>query len=462
VINLTVQRASLSDEFLLAAQAVRAVLDGAKLPMALEHAAILARRRHALPAESLAAATDIAYGTVRQLGLYKALLRQLASRAPKIEVSSLIWVALDQLIRARRAPAIVVDQAVTAVKVSDVGSASLVNACLRRFGREQEALLASVQSDVEARYGLPQWWAQLIRTQYPHDWRAVAAAAQDPPPMTLRVATDRLTADAYVAQLEAVGIEAMAISPQSVVLAHPLSVHSLPGFSVGDVSVQDRGAQLAAELLDVADGQRVLDACAAPGGKTVHLLELAKLDVIALDDDSRRMQRVQENLSRSGRSAELVVADAAAAASWWDGIAFDRILLDAPCSASGVLRRHPEIRWLRSRGELATQSVVQRQLLEALWPTLKPGGKLLYVTCSIFAEENEAVLEPFMHAHEDCQALELGTPQTAAAVELDERLAIGIRYLRRTVGVQLLPNSEGVPHDGFYYALLAKSLSAQS
>jgi 16S rRNA (cytosine967-C5)-methyltransferase len=249
--------------------------------------------------------------------------------------------------------------------------------------------------------------------------------------MTLRVNRRKRSVEAYLAQLAALGIDARRVGEVAVRLAQPRGVERLPGFAAGEVSVQDAGAQLAAPLLDARDGMRVLDACAAPGGKCAHLLELADLDLLALDRDAERAARIGATHARLGLAAEVRVADAGDPDRWWDGKPFDRVLLDVPCSASGVVRRHPDIKWLRREADLDGFAREQSRLLAALWQVLVPGGKLLYATCSVFAEENGAVIDAFLARHDDARQLPLP--------------GIG--------GGSLLPDDE---HDGFFYALLEK------
>jgi 16S rRNA (cytosine967-C5)-methyltransferase len=306
----------------------------------------------------------------------------------------------------------------------------LVNALLRNYLRRRTALEADARRSEPGRLGYPQWWIDRVRRARPHAWEAVLAAGNRHPPMTLRVNRRRLTVDAYLARLAVEGIGATRVGEQAVRLEQPRGVDAVPGFRDGDVSVQDAGAQLAAPLLEVRNGLRVLDACAAPGGKTAHLAELADLDLLAIDRDAARVPRIAANLARLGLAAMVRVADAGDPGGWWDGRPFDRILLDAPCSASGVVRRHPDIKWLRREADLAGFAREQARLLDALWRLLAPDGKLLYVTCSVFAEENEAAVAAFLARRSGARRLAL------------PGLGDG----------QLLPDDE---HDGFFYAALA-------
>lgn len=435
-------RAPLALEMRAAAHAVERVVAGAALPPALAEAGA----RRGIDGRSRAAMHDIAYTAVRTLGLCRALARRLNAREPAPAVAALQVVALSALVSpGRRHEAVVVDQAVAAARedAATRGAAPFLNATLRRFLREREALVAEVLRDPEARWNHPRWWIDQVRADHPRHWQAILEAANQPPPMTLRVNVRRVAVDDYLARLDASGIAARRIGPQALVLDAPRDVRELPGFEDGLVSVQDLAAQLAAPLLDVEPGQRVLDACAAPGGKTAHLLELTDCDLTAIDSDAARLARVHQNLDRLGLHARVLQGDASAPADWWDGRPFDRILVDAPCSASGIVRRHPEIRWLRRRGDLATLSGRQLAMLEALWPLLKPGGKLLFVTCSIFGAEGERVAAGFCGAHPTAERLALRWRWPEGGAEA----AIG----------QLLPGLGEIPdHDGFFFASLRK------
>jgi 16S rRNA (cytosine967-C5)-methyltransferase len=330
----------------------------------------------------------------------------------------------------------VVDHAVrvTVQALRKTSAKGLVNAVLRNFLRSREALLSEAGSVSEvARHGYPQWWIDKLRAQYPLDWERILACGNQHPPMALRVNRRQGGVDAYLERLSQSGIIGHALGQNGILLEQPAAVEQLPGFVAGAASVQDGGAQLAAILLDVADGMRVLDACAAPGGKTAHLLELADIELTALDHDSKRMQKVEQNLDRLGLKAKCMVGDAAMPQQWWDGRVFQRILADVPCSASGVVRRHPDIKWLRREQDIAQFAAQQASILDALWRCLEQGGKLLYVTCSVFCQENSQQIMAFLGRHVDAELL----PLTGFAQG----------------DLQLLPDQE---HDGFYYALLAK------
>jgi 16S rRNA (cytosine967-C5)-methyltransferase len=356
------------------------------------------------PAPARPGTQALAFQVLRRLGGAQAARRHLAPKAPPPLVDALLTVAIALLwpgddAGARYAPHTLVNQAVEATKQAARASAPFVNAVLRRFLREMAQVVAAVESDPVAAFNHPAWWIDRLRADWPADWRDVLAAANEHPPMTLRVNARRSTPEAYVARLQAAGLAGEVVGPWSVRLERPSPVHELPGFDEGDVSVQDAAAQLAAPLL-IGDGLRpgahVLDACAAPGGKTAHLLELADLDVLAIDSVPERLKRVDDTLSRLGLSARTVAGDARQPSTWWDGRPFDAILLDAPCSASGIVRRHPDVRWLRRPTDIAALAATQAGLLDALWPLLAPGGRLLYCTCSVFKAEGEAAIDAFL------------------------------------------------------------------
>jgi len=379
------------------------------------------------------AVLELVYGTLRDFAVGDLLIAALAHRSPADALVRALLAAALRALRAGRPAHAVVSQAVdAAARLRRASAKGMVNAVLRSYLRDIPALESRLAQSDEGRYRHPQWWIDRLRTDHPGAWEGILAAGNAHPPMTLRVNTRRTSVADYLAMLAARGIDARQAGPHAVRLDTPRPVEVVPGFEAGLVSVQDAGAQLAAPLLDVASGERVLDACAAPGGKAAHLLELAAIDLTALDVDDGRLDRVRTSLARLGLAARVIAGDAATAASWWDGRPFRRILLDAPCTASGVVRRYPDIKWLRRAEDVAGFAALQTRLLAALWRLLEPGGKLLYATCSVFCEENGAVVAGFLERHPD--AARLGAP--------------GLE------GGQLLPDAE---HDGFYYALLRKS-----
>jgi 16S rRNA (cytosine967-C5)-methyltransferase len=438
------ERAPLSREIAVAAAALAALRAGRALPAALDAViADAAARGGRLPDASRAAVRDMAHEAARRLGLVDALAAALNRKPPSPSLAALQAMALSQLIEPIRAEAVIVDQAVAAARAEPdtAPAAGFLNATLRRFLRERGPLLAAARADPVARWNHPAWWIDVLRREQPLHWQQILEAANSPPPMTLRVNARRRGADEYLGRLAQADIAAHRVGEQAIVLERPMAVDALPGWRDGDVSVQDAGAQLAAPLLGARDGDRVLDACAAPGGKTTHLLELADCRLTALDVGEPRLAPIRENLERLGLRARLVAGDARRPEDWWDGEPFDRILVDAPCTASGIVRRHPDIRWLRRRSDIATLSARQSEILAALWPLLGAGGKLLYATCSVFGGENEAVVSRFIASHSDAARC----PLSARIGDADEPIA------------QLLPCA--MPrreHDGFFYALLEK------
>jgi 16S rRNA (cytosine967-C5)-methyltransferase len=426
------------------AEVVQGVRDGRSL------ADLLPR----LPAELRPGVQALAFEVLRRLGGALEVRARMVSRAPPPNVDALLVCAIAMLWPQDRPPYAdhtVVDQAVHAAHARTPAAAGFVNAVLRRFVRERDGLVAAARHAPVAAWDHPLWWIEKLRHDWPGAWEALLRQANTRPPMTLRVNRRRRSGADYLRHLAALGIAAHllpdeALGGQAVVLAAPRPVAQVPGFAEGEVSVQDAAAQRASPLLlggGLPRGARVLDACAAPGGKTGHLLELAELDLLALDADPLRLARVQENLNRLGQAATLRAGDARQPASWWDGRPFDAILLDAPCTASGIVRRHPDVRWLRRADDIASLARVQAQLLDALWPLLAPGGRLLYATCSIFRAEGAQQIDAFLQR---CPA---GKPRVAP----------------QSPG-HVLPLADNPPpgghaspasHDGFYYALIEKT-----
>ena len=434
----------LSDTLADASRLVARVLGGASLTAALDERA---------GGRSRAAVQDLAYASLRDYGMPQAIIAALVRKPiPDRAVRALLLCALHELRRERRAAHTVVNEAVTAcARLGHAPASGFVNAVLRNYLRRREALEARAASTELGRFGYPQWWIDGVRRSRPGDWEAVLAAGNVRPPMTLRVNRRRLDADAYLARLAEQGIAARRIGDWGVRLGAPRGVDELPGFRDGDVSVQDAGAQLAAPLVDARAGMRVLDACAAPGGKTAHLAELADIELFAIDRDAARVPRIEANLARLQLGATVRVADAGEPGLWWDGRPFDRILLDAPCSASGVVRRHPDIKWLRRESDLAQFAREQARLLAALWHVLAPDGKLLYATCSVFREENEAVVEAFRAGHPNARRLPLPGLGARGGDHLGDHA--GDRPGERISAGEVPPDDD---HDGFFYAAFAK------
>lgn len=436
---------NLSERWLAAGVVNSVLLQGMSLTPALENL------RRALPdAEPrlLAATQDLAYGVLRNLGRLRFYLAQLADRPLQpAELQGLMFVALHELDDGETPSYAAVNEAVELAGTHFPRARGFVNALLRNFLRRREALLANAEQDLEARWNFPRWWIDRLRTSWPQDWEHILTAQNTHPPMTLRVNTRRNTPEHYQDRLREAGIEARRTGADALTLIKPIPVRELPGFREGDVSVQDLGAQYAGPLLEAEPGMRVLDACAAPGGKTAHLLEMHDLELTALDVDVARLQRVQDTLTRLGLSAHLIKGDAGRPEAWWDGRLFDRILLDAPCTASGVVRRHPDGKWLKKPEDIDGLARQQRRLLDALWPLLRHGGTLLYATCSVFPEENTLQIEGFMQRHPDARLDPRGRPGTHA-----ENRPVHADVLTPTD--QLIPDSA---HDGFFYARISKT-----
>ena len=420
----------LAESLSAAAEVIAAVIGGRNLDRAL--ADVAPRLRPAVQ--------DIAYGTLRQYARGDALLAPLLTKPlGDTKVHALLLAAVYRLEARPDDAHTTVDQAVTAAAtVANGRFKSLVNAVLRNFQRCSGELIDTALRSEPARWQHPQWWIDKLRGAYPHAWQQILTAGNTRPPMTLRLNRRRVTDPAaYIARLAQNNIDAHLLDRDAIMLSRPLPVAQLPGFAEGDVSVQDVGAQRAAHLLDLHDGMRVLDACAAPGGKTAHMLEVADIDLLALDVDARRLERVAENLRRLRIKAHLQAADCAQLDAWWNPRQmrpFDRVLADVPCSASGVVRRHPDAKWLRRKSDVAKFAQTQARILDALWQVLGPGGKMLYCTCSVFEEENRRQMDAFVSRHAD--AVRVSTGNTDHPDHL-----------------QLLPCDE---HDGFYYALLMK------
>jgi 16S rRNA (cytosine967-C5)-methyltransferase len=412
-----------------AAGLIAAVINGRNLDVALARAAP--------PAQLRAAVMDLAYSTLRAYGRGDFLLGLLLERPLEDKTARGLLLAALARLEARPEDAhTTVDQAVTAAAGIARGQfKGLVNAVLRNFLRRREELLARADADAVAHWRHPAWWIARLRQDHAAHWEAILAAGNSHPPLCLRVNRRRTASADYLLQLEAAGLAARALDDTAILIGKPVPVERIPGFAAGLCSVQDWGAQAAAGLLGAGGGMRVLDACAAPGGKAAHLLEAANIELTALDADAQRATRITRNLERLGLAATVKVADARDIAAWWDGRAYDRILADVPCSASGVVRRHPDAKWLRRESDIAGFAAAQREIVDALWRTLAPGGKMLYATCSVFGEENARQIEAFVGRHAD--ARHLTTPGTTT----------------RDAQTQHLPDAE---HDGFYYALLQK------
>ncbi|MDR2259526.1 MAG: 16S rRNA (cytosine(967)-C(5))-methyltransferase RsmB [Azoarcus sp.] len=419
---------SLAHALLHAAQLLAAVLEGENLTVRYES---LLHEHLDWPHGVRGAIRDLAWGALRKYGQGDAVLAHFLNKPLPIPVHALLLVALHRFEQRPAQAHTLVNQAVEAAARLAPGLKSVVNGVLRNVLRHKAELPVWRNADPVARHAHPAWWIERVRREHPHDWESILAAGNSHPPMSLRVNRRRATVESYLSELESAGIGARRLANDALLLTHPVPVSRLPGFDEGRVSVQDAGAQWAAPWLGACAGERVLDACAAPGGKSAHLLELADIELTALELDPVRIQRVQANLARLGLSATLKVGDCREPATWWDGRPFKRILADVPCSASGVARRHPDIKWLRREADIAGFAAQQAAILDALWHILAVDGTMLYVTCSVFDDENRRQIERFLTRNPDA---ELFPPQAHKARPL-------------------LPTTD---HDGFYYASLRK------
>lgn len=439
--NHTEERIPLWRQLQATAVVIQAVRAGASGTAALEE----------VPLDVRPGVQALAFHVWRNLGRAEALRKQLAAKQPPPAADALLCVALALAWSDPEAPYDVftlVNQTVEAAKRSGSAKAqaSFINACLRRFLRERDSLVSRTDKDGVAFWNHPAWWIERVRRERPQHWQAILAAANAHAPMTLRVNVRKTTPSEYIQTLKEAGIVARLVGPSAIVLDKPLPVQRIPGFDTGLVSVQDASAQMAASLLLDGISQenhlRILDACAAPGGKTGHLLELTDGDVTALEVDPRRSTRIAQNIGRLGLTARVLTADALTPHVWWDGKPFDAILLDAPCTASGIVRRHPDVRWLRREADIGQLAALQMKMLQTLWPLVSPGGRLLYCTCSLFLAEGDGQVQTFLAHNTD--ATLLPSP--------------GHLLPGSTVNVGDVPDNHASDHDGFYYALFQKSL----
>jgi len=389
----------------------------------------------------------LAFQVWRNLGRAQVLRTLLASKPPAPATDALLCVALALVWNEADAPYdafTLVNQSVEALKRNPAtkAHANFVNACLRRFLRERSDLVAASSRDLEALWNHPLWWIKRVQKDHPQDWQAILQAANAHPPMTLRVNIRKKSVAAYLELLKRAEIAVRFSEGSAIELSKAVAVGQLPGFNEGWVSVQDAAAQIAAPLLlsGLPEQAKILDACAAPGGKTAHLLELSEGSVLAVEMDGVRAQRITQNLNRLGLQANLSVANAALTQTWWDGVLFDGILLDAPCTASGIVRRHPDVRWLRRETDIAQLAQLQKELLTALWPLLKNGGRMVYCTCSLFLAEGQQQIQTFLASHSDATLL----PSPGHLIP------------KSPANTNSLPDNGAHDQDGFFYAHLEK------
>lgn len=430
-------------------QGVRAVAARALVPVITGKGSLARLDDAAVPARDRAFLRALCYGVCRTLPRLEALAGELlrsSFKARDVDVQALLLLGIYQLLYLRVPPHAAVGETAGAARLLNKEWATRVlNGCLRRLQRESDELQAKVDHDPSIAWLHPAWLLKTLRQAWPDDWQAIAEANNQPGPMTLRVNRRLGSRDDYLTRLDAIGKTATRCehAPDGVTLSEPCDIHELPGFADGEASVQDEAAQLTADLMIPALKDRpdakVLDACCAPGGKSAHLLEAFDIDLTALDNDAVRLARVNATLKRLNLEARLKHADASTL-DWWDGVPFDAVLLDAPCSGSGVIRRHPDIKRLRRPSDIRDLAGLQGRMLDTLWRTLAPGGTLVYATCSVIPEENANAIDAFLARTEDVKATtpgDVGWGRPAGA------------------GRQLLPVAGG--HDGFFYARLTKT-----
>lgn len=381
----------------------------------------------------------LAYGAIRFLGENQFFIRKLINKKiTNKKIEALLCVALFQLNHDQSNDFTIVNEAVEAAKfINKSWAGSFVNGVLRNFIRQKDNLKSELKNDEEAFYSYPLWWIRLIKEAYNKDWESILLNGNKHPPLTLRINVRKINLKQYEEKLKSESIKYRVLGDIALELTQPIPVEKIPGFIEGEVSVQDFGAQLAAKLLDLKDGQVCLDACSAPGGKTGHMLEIADIELVSIDQQKERLYKVKENLERLQLHAHLKCADLLAIKSWWNDKLFDRILLDTPCSASGVVRRHVDIKWLRRPRDIEMFAKQQKIMLQAMWQLLKKGGKLLYATCSIFPDENQRVIDDFIKEHSDAKEVKWSVDSKYSKYEN-----------------QLIPSEN---HDGFFYTLFEKN-----
>jgi 16S rRNA (cytosine967-C5)-methyltransferase len=421
---------------LIAADCVSEVIKGHNLNQVFERR--LDHHQNITPQQK-SVAVFLAYGAIRFLGENQFFIQQLINKKiTNKKIEALLYVALFQLNHDQSNDFTVVNEAVEAAKfINKSWAGSFVNGVLRNFIRQKEKLQTELKNDAEAFYSYPSWWINLIKQNYTKDWQSILLNGNKHPPLTLRINERKTNLKQYEEKLKSESISYRVLGNIALELTHPTTVEKIPGFLDGEVSIQDYGAQLAAKLLDLQDGQICLDACSAPGGKTGHMLEIADIELVSIDHQKDRLYKVKENLERLHLHAHLKCADLTAVNTWWNKKLFDRILLDAPCSASGVVRRHVDIKWLRRPRDIEMFAKQQEAMLEATWQLLKKGGKLLYATCSIFNGENQRVIDHFIKQHIDAKEVKWTVDSGYSKYEN-----------------QLIPSEN---HDGFFYALLEKN-----
>ena len=418
---------------LTAANIVKDVLEGNNLNKVFQKYS----KENKINPKDLSQIKDLVFGALRSYGKTKFVINKLVKRPPpNLLISTLLHVALFQLISNRSNSYTVVDQAVSASNSVNKKYTAFINGVLRNFLRERLVILKEAERNEEAKYSYPKWWINQIKKEYPKSWKNILDIGNSHPALIIRVNIKKVSINKYIKGLEEHKIAHTFLGDEAILIKKPIPIDSLPGFKEGEVSIQDYGAQLATHLLDLKKNYNVLDACAAPGGKACHMNEIEEIKLTAVEADKQRVERINENLNRLGHTFKVINSEIKAGNAWWDKNLFDRILLDAPCSASGIVRRHIDIKWLRRPGDLDYFHEKQFQLLRASWEMLKPVGKLLYVTCSIFEKENRSVVNRFLKEEKTAMEIKIKFPKN---INVDDN--------------QLLPS---LIHDGLFYVLLEK------
>jgi 16S rRNA (cytosine967-C5)-methyltransferase len=419
----------------LAAMIVEQVLLGKNLNKSFD---MILKKYNNSEIDNLSQIKDMVYGAIRDLGKSNFYINKLVQN--KIEnrcLEALLHIVLFQITHERSNNFTLVNEAVDAAKKIDHKKSAFINAVLRNFLRKKDALQKELNEDESAVYSYPNWWIQKVKNQYPENWKDILIIGNQRPPLTLRINIKKIGVNEYSTILDEHRINHTLVGGECLIINTPLGVDKIPGFLEGKVSVQDFGAQLAAHLIDLKKDQKVLDACSAPGGKACHMLELNEVELIAIESDKQRTMKIQENIDRQGLKATILNKKISSQNEWWDKEFFDRILLDVPCSASGIVRRHVDIKWLRRINDFKSFGDNQLSLLKSAWPMLKENGKLLYVTCSVFEEENRDVIEKFKQDSDNVSELNINFPSNVVHIEN-----------------QILPSAT---HDGLFYALLQKN-----
>jgi len=418
---------------LTAANIVKDVLEGNNLNKVFQKYS----KENKINPKDLSQIKDLVFGALRSYGKTKFVINKLVKRPPpNLLISTLLHVALFQLISNRSNSYTVVDQAVSASNSVNKKYTAFINGVLRNFLRERLVILKEAERNEEAKYSYPKWWINQIKKEYPKSWKNILDIGNSHPALIIRVNIKKVSINKYIKGLEEHKIAHTFLGDEAILIKKPIPIDSLPGFKEGEVSIQDYGAQLATHLLDLKKNYNVLDACAAPGSKACHMNEIEEIKLTAVEADKQRVERINENLKRLGQTFKVINSEIKAGNAWWDKNLFDRILLDAPCSASGIVRRHIDIKWLRRPGDLDYFHEKQFQLLRASWEMLKPVGKLLYVTCSIFEKENRSVVNRFLKEEKTAMEIKIKFPKN---INVDDN--------------QLLPS---LIHDGLFYVLLEK------